>query len=210
MAVEIAKESSDMCLPLKAVMGALPVLIKNHDVSPPQHPVTFIDHLLQQSAANAEQIKDIEERIQSLSGVLASPVGDRDSEEKARRETLRRFVLSFRETLACLHPVDYSQEVGWDYLKTQTALRTARACEVLEERRPRRHIKRFRTRTSLCRHGLPSMHPSLYLANCLTFWVDIDTAKHLREHQDDRRQHKEDWQYNRENRHENRRDSGED
>ena len=32
MAVEIAKESSDMFLPLKAVVGALTVLIKNYDV----------------------------------------------------------------------------------------------------------------------------------------------------------------------------------
>lgn len=34
MAVDIAKESSDMFLPLKAVVGALSVLIKNYDVSP--------------------------------------------------------------------------------------------------------------------------------------------------------------------------------
>jgi len=33
MAVDIAKESSDMFLPLKAVVGALAVLIKNYDVS---------------------------------------------------------------------------------------------------------------------------------------------------------------------------------
>ena len=33
MAVEIAKESSDMFLPLKAVVGALSVLIQNYDVS---------------------------------------------------------------------------------------------------------------------------------------------------------------------------------
>ena len=32
MAVEIAKESTDMFLPLKAVVGALSVLIKNYDV----------------------------------------------------------------------------------------------------------------------------------------------------------------------------------
>ena len=40
IAIEIAKESSDMFLPLKAVVGALTVLIKNYDVSPPQvfHP----------------------------------------------------------------------------------------------------------------------------------------------------------------------------
>lgn len=36
MAVEIANASSDMFLPLKAVVGALSVLIKNYDVSPPK------------------------------------------------------------------------------------------------------------------------------------------------------------------------------
>jgi len=35
MAVEIAKESSDMFLPLKAVVGALTILLKNYDVNPP-------------------------------------------------------------------------------------------------------------------------------------------------------------------------------
>ena len=35
MAVEIANASSDMFLPLKAVVGALSVLIKNYDVRPP-------------------------------------------------------------------------------------------------------------------------------------------------------------------------------
>ena len=34
MAVGIAKETSDMFLPLKAVVGALSVLIKNYDVNP--------------------------------------------------------------------------------------------------------------------------------------------------------------------------------
>jgi len=34
MVIEIAKETSDMFLPLKAVVGALSVLIKNYDVSP--------------------------------------------------------------------------------------------------------------------------------------------------------------------------------
>lgn len=33
MVVDITKESSDMFLPLKAVVGALSVLIKNYDVS---------------------------------------------------------------------------------------------------------------------------------------------------------------------------------
>lgn len=36
MAVDMAKESSDMFLPVKAVAGALSVLIKNYDVSSSQ------------------------------------------------------------------------------------------------------------------------------------------------------------------------------
>jgi len=36
MMVNVTKESSDMFLPLKAVVGALSVLIKNYDVSPSQ------------------------------------------------------------------------------------------------------------------------------------------------------------------------------
>ena len=51
------------------------------------------DHPLQQTVANAEQIRDIEGRVQSLAGVLASPVGDQDNDEKARREVLRKFAL---------------------------------------------------------------------------------------------------------------------
>ena len=37
--------------------------------------------------------EDIEERVKSLAGTLASPVGDQDSEEKARRKALREFVV---------------------------------------------------------------------------------------------------------------------
>ena len=47
MAVEIAKESSDMFLPLKAVVGALAVLVKNYDASPLQVPrILTADHFL--------------------------------------------------------------------------------------------------------------------------------------------------------------------
>lgn len=35
MAVDITKESSDLCLPLKAVVGAISTLMKNYDVSAP-------------------------------------------------------------------------------------------------------------------------------------------------------------------------------
>ena len=92
IAVETAKESSDMLPPLKAVMVALSVLIRNCDVSPPQPPVPLTaDCILQQTFANAEQIKDIEDRIESLSKILTYPVVDQDTGEKART-ALRKFV----------------------------------------------------------------------------------------------------------------------
>ena len=61
----------------------------------PRHLVQMIaDQFTQQTTANADQIREIEERIQSL-GVLAYPIDDEDNEEKARRDTLRRFVLPY-------------------------------------------------------------------------------------------------------------------
>jgi len=54
---------------------------------------------LQQTTANAEQIREIEERVQSLAEALTSPVGDQDSGEKARREVLRKFVFPHQGAL---------------------------------------------------------------------------------------------------------------
>ena len=60
----------------------------------PKHLVSSTAHCaLQQTIANMGQIKDIEERIQSLGEALESPVGEQDVEEKARREVLRKYVL---------------------------------------------------------------------------------------------------------------------
>ena len=55
---------------------------------------SFACSLPQQTSDNVEGVKEIERRVQSLSGVLASPVGKDDHAEKARREELRRFVLA--------------------------------------------------------------------------------------------------------------------
>ena len=113
MAVDVARESSDMFPPLRAVLGALTVLIQNYDVSPLQISVLLTaDLFLQQTVANAEQIRDIEERVQSLADVLASPVNDQDSGEKARRETLRKYVLLQQSPSALLKPHQLSAE-GW-------------------------------------------------------------------------------------------------
>ena len=53
MAIEITEGSSDMFLPLKAVVGALSVLIRNHGVS--HIPVTKVDILTIYAPANREQ-----------------------------------------------------------------------------------------------------------------------------------------------------------
>ena len=67
----------------------------------PKHLVSLIAHCaLQQTIANVGQIKDIEERIQSLGEVLSSPASEQDVEEKARREVLRKYVLQRQEAQA--------------------------------------------------------------------------------------------------------------
>jgi len=47
----------------------------------------------QQTSENAGVVKEIERRVQSLSSVLTSPVGEDDYTEKGRRVDLQRFVL---------------------------------------------------------------------------------------------------------------------
>ena len=110
MAVDIVKDSSDLFPPLKAVVVALSVLIKNHDVSPSNHLVmSAADRFLQQTVANAESIRDVEERVQSLSRALTSPISDRDDEETMRRETLRKSVLSpSQRNCSFLNRIGYS------------------------------------------------------------------------------------------------------
>ena len=56
-------------------------------------PLTVRLFPIQRAVDNAEAVKDIEERIHSLSTVLAAPVSNDDWAEKARRVELQRFVL---------------------------------------------------------------------------------------------------------------------
>ena len=65
----------------------------------PKYLVLLIaDHFLQQTAADVQHIKDIEEGVQSFAGVLTPSVCDENDEEKARGEALRRFVPQHSET----------------------------------------------------------------------------------------------------------------
>jgi hypothetical protein len=56
-------------------------------------PSSFAFFPLQRAVDNAEVVKDIEQRVHSLSGVLTAPVGKDDHTEKARRAGLQRLVL---------------------------------------------------------------------------------------------------------------------
>ena len=70
---------------------------------------------MQQTIVNVEQIRDVEERIQSLSEILTSPVGDQDTGEKARRAALKMFVfppLELYEHISEL--VGFMQDIVWD------------------------------------------------------------------------------------------------
>jgi len=60
--------------------------------------------LLQQTSDNAVNMRDIERRVQSLYGVLASPVGEDDHAENARRVELRRFVLVYMHVRLLISP----------------------------------------------------------------------------------------------------------
>ena len=99
---------------------------------PSRHLVLLIaDRSLQQTAANVDQIREIEERIQSLGGILTYPVGDQDSGEKARREALRMFVpFPLRNNGASFNGVLHPQEVGRNYCKAGPAFQTTWGFEV--------------------------------------------------------------------------------
>ena len=98
MAIEITKESSDLFPPLKAVAGALSVLIKNYDVSmfvcELKTSSSFTCFSFQQTSDNVEMMKEIEQRVRSLFSMFASPVSEDDHAEKQRRGELWRRVLS--------------------------------------------------------------------------------------------------------------------
>ena len=59
------------------------------------------------------QIEGIEERIQSLGDVLASPVGEQDVEERARRDVLRKYILSeLSEAQAHFKPICFGRKLA--------------------------------------------------------------------------------------------------
>ena len=76
-----------------------PVRKLNASLSFPRFP-------LQQTSDNAENVKEIERRVHSLSEMLAPPVGEDDYAEKTRRAVLQRFV-----------PVQYTHRSAYPSLR---------------------------------------------------------------------------------------------
>ena len=70
-------------------------------LSNPPVPLTA-DCILQQTIANTKQIKDIEDRIKSLSKRLTSRVDYKDADEEARRTALRKFVFPLQSCMNTL------------------------------------------------------------------------------------------------------------
>lgn len=60
----------------------------------PELSLTITCLLFQQTSDNLKSVKEVEQRVESLSGMLASPLGDDDDVEKGRRVELWRFVLA--------------------------------------------------------------------------------------------------------------------
>lgn len=108
MAVETIKESSDLFPPLKAVVGAMSILIRSYDVSVSVLELSisssFPPFLFQQTSDNVDGMKGVERRVQSLFSVFTSPVGDDDYAEKGRRMELRRFVISCTDMYQFMYP----------------------------------------------------------------------------------------------------------
>ena len=59
-----------------------------------------------------DKVKEIEQRVQSLSSVLASPVGEDDHAEKGRRVELQRFVLARIYSCLLILPSGSSMELS--------------------------------------------------------------------------------------------------
>ena len=65
---------------------------------------SFLTHFLhQQTEDNTNNMKEMEQRVLSLSGVLTSPVGEDDYAEKWRRSVLRRSVLIWARIGLLIH-----------------------------------------------------------------------------------------------------------
>ena len=92
MALEVVKESSDVFVPLKSVVGGLSVLLKQYDVSVRLGNFGLADYSCKQFIANKDDVRRLIGRVELLTISLTGPPQENDIKEIARREVLERFV----------------------------------------------------------------------------------------------------------------------
>ena len=189
IAIDIVKESSDMFLPLKAVVGAVAVLIKNFDVRRPQ--VSYPINRSRFSAANrCQHATDQGHRRKDTvtrwgARCSDSRRGQRGEDAKGDSPGVRAPIQ--RNPVALLTRIYCSQGIGKDRRKAQTVVRTMWSPEILKQRRSGKHFKRIRPRSSQCRHGLSSMSHEHHLVEGLMRWTGVHTTKPQRGREGDQR-----------------------
>ena len=97
MVLGVVKESPDVCVPLKSVVGGLCALLNQYDVSfyvmEPRTLLTFVWRD-QQFIANKDDVRRLVARARSLKTSLTKQPHQNDIEEIERRKVLERFATS--------------------------------------------------------------------------------------------------------------------
>jgi hypothetical protein len=92
MALEVVRESSDVFVPLKSVVGGLSAFLKQYDVSDLQItlPRLILDVISKQYISNKDDVQRLIQRIQTLSTLLKRSPTKKDTTEIERRTDLKK------------------------------------------------------------------------------------------------------------------------
>jgi hypothetical protein len=178
--LDIAKESSDWCTPLKSVLGGVSALVKHYEVRIERMAVA---HSLRECSQQFEDVKDkIEDLIPHLNRFKQhadTAVSDGDQAEKKRRSELFRYARRLLTTSASQRP---SQRIGRDREEVARLTGKRRGGSVRGQRRGfRRGSKTCRT-TSRGYYPLPSeREPVCCIEYSSRRRTDIATASDLRQ-----------------------------
>jgi hypothetical protein len=92
IAFDVAVGASEAFTPLKAVLGVISAIYKNHEVRPrPFVPNTVLTNPLQETAAVREKIQHLSLRVDALETIFAEPTND--VAEQRRRDELLRYAI---------------------------------------------------------------------------------------------------------------------
>ena len=92
IAFDVAVGASEAFTPLKAVLGVISAIYKNHEVRlPPFAPNPGLTNPLQETTAVREKIQHLSSRLDALGTIFAEPTSD--EAEQRRRDELLRYVI---------------------------------------------------------------------------------------------------------------------